>query len=549
MKNRPETKLVSVILALMMILMLTGCAATPSQNVENTQVPTPTQPAVPNPTPDNSDIEKAVGTVLLSVNPEIKINYDGNGNVISLEGNNEDGRRLLQDYSDYKGKPCKTVVNELVEKMNTLGFFSDKIEGNAKNIIVKLEDDREDIYEDILEEIAEEIREAVRRNNIGSETVVVGRADITDKGFIGLEKAKEIVLSQLGFTEADFTEKEYGLDYGVYELEFTVNGIEYEYDVDAITGKVLKAEAEKDDDTKPDNKPQHGKELIGKDKAKEIALLDKGLSAEAVSYYECELDDGVYEIEFVVDGIEYSYDINAFTGKILRMETEKVDHHNKPVTGGKELIGKDKAKATALDHAGVTEADITRYKCELDEGKYDVEFTVNGVEYDYEIDAYTGAVVKAETERADDKPVVDPTILITEAEAKATALAHAGVAEADITLYKCKLDDDYNYDIEFTVNGIEYDYEISAYTGAVVKAETEKADDKPVTGKTLIGEAKAKEIALEHKGISANTVREYECELDEGRYEIDFKSGGMEYEYEIDAYTGKILKAEAERDD
>ena len=44
-----------------------------------------------------------------------------------------------------------------------------------------------------------------------------------------------------------------------------------------------------------------------------------------------------------------------------------------------------------------------------------------------------------------------------------------------------------------------------------------------------------------------------DVELDEedGKlvYEVEFKSGGMEYDYEIDAANGTILQQEAERDD
>ena len=44
-----------------------------------------------------------------------------------------------------------------------------------------------------------------------------------------------------------------------------------------------------------------------------------------------------------------------------------------------------------------------------------------------------------------------------------------------------------------------------------------------------------------------------DIELDEedGKlvYEVEFKAGGTEYDYEIDAATGTILQQEAERDD
>ena len=64
--------------------------------------------------------------------------------------------------------------------------------------------------------------------------------------YITLEKAKEIALAQADVSAADavFDDKEFDHDDGtaIFELEFTANGVEYEYDVDAVTGKVLKAE-------------------------------------------------------------------------------------------------------------------------------------------------------------------------------------------------------------------------------------------------------------------------------------------------------------------
>ena len=68
-----------------------------------------------------------------------------------------------------------------------------------------------------------------------------------------------------------------------------------------------------------------------------------------------------------------------------------------------------------------------------------------------------------------------------------------------------------------------------------------------------IGESKARSIALSHAGVSSSAVHSFESELDHenGRlvYEIEFKSGNMEYNYEIDAATGAIVKYESEYDD
>ena len=67
---------------------------------------------------------------------------------------------------------------------------------------------------------------------------------------------------------------------------------------------------------------------------------------------------------------------------------------------------------------------------------------------------------------------------------------------------------------------------------------------------TRISENDAKEIALTHAGLNTGAVKGLSIELDlgEGTYEVEFVTKGIEYEYEIDAYTGKILQAEKDRD-
>lgn len=88
-------------------------------------------------------------------------------------------------------------------------------------------------------------------------------------------------------------------------------------------------------------------------------------------------------------------------------------------------------------------------------------------------------------------------------------------------------------------------------------AQTKPAETKPATTTTTTKSkktvAQVKKIALEHAGVKESAARDLEVELDkEGTkvyYEVTFESGGYDYEYDIDAYTGKILHREKERDD
>ena len=122
-----------------------------------------------------------------------------------------------------------------------------------------------------------------------------------------------------------------------------------------------------------------------------------------------------------------------------------------------------------------------------------------------------------------------------------------------------------HYEVDITArNGEEIEYKIDAYSGAVIAVKREAADDdevsevqptKPAQPETTqkIDHAKAKSIALNHADVDVNTVYDMNIEMDTENgaivYEVEFKSGNKEYDYEIDAATGAILKHEAEVDD
>lgn len=155
---------------------------------------------------------------------------------------------------------------------------------------------------------------------------------------------------------------------------------------------------------------------------------------------------------------------------------------------------------------------------------------------------------------------VDSSNYIGMEAAKTVALEHAGAASGSVAFTKAKLDYDdgaYEYEIKFTWNGTRYEYEICAVSGKITSF-SQKAQKK--TGTTTftdsasdISVGKAKEIALTHAGISASdaTFTKAKRSHDDGRvgYEIEFIAGKMEYEFEIDASTGKVLDYNVENHD
>ncbi len=145
----------------------------------------------------------------------------------------------------------------------------------------------------------------------------------------------------------------------------------------------------------------------------------------------------------------------------------------------------------------------------------------------------------------------------------AAAFGKASTAKMAYSAVDPELDESpAHYEVEIkSQTGEEFEYKIDAYTGAILESKREAADgtEVPVVQPSKpaasgdIGYAKAKSVALNHAGVSENKAYDMEIELDDEDgtlvYEVEFKSGNMEYSYEINAATGAILKHEAELDD
>ena len=236
-------------------------------------------------------------------------------------------------------------------------------------------------------------------------------------GDIGAEAAKAAALKDAGLSAAEVTFLHAKADYEdgrpVYDVDFYTDTNEYDYEIDAATGAILKGEVEKRPGavTPPATDPGSTGD-IGEAAAKDAALKRAGITA-AVDWIRVEhdYDNGrhYYELEFECDGTVYDCDVDAATGDVVKFESEKCDNvlhnHNQAGSGQPQSgdIGAQAAKDAALRHAGLSESQVTRLKCEKDrdDGRtvYEVEFDSNGWEYEYKIDAATGAVLEHERDR------------------------------------------------------------------------------------------------------------------------------------------------------
>ena len=105
------------------------------------------------------------GVICLSVNPKIAVNYDADGNVTEVAARNDDGSRIITDYSGYEGKACKDVVSELVKAIGEAGYFVEKEDGTRRQITIELEEGSELPDDKFLEKVAVEVRETVNEEN------------------------------------------------------------------------------------------------------------------------------------------------------------------------------------------------------------------------------------------------------------------------------------------------------------------------------------------------------------------------------------------------
>ena len=258
--------------------------------------------------------------------------------------------------------------------------------------------------------------------------------------YIGIEAAKETALKSAGLTEdqADFSTA--GLDSRdgtfFYQVNFEAEGMEYDYAIDAVTGVVIEENSVAADDgaetsgaaaseaetsgavqasgaaqaseaaqtsAAAQNASDSG--MIGEEKAKEIALNHAGLAEDQTQrlWVKRDYDDGrsIYEVEFYGEGRdEYDYEIDAVTGEIVAFDTDLHDHGTAP-SEGQSQVSEEQVRQTVLERVPGASAENIFLHLEWDDGRleYEGELIYDNMEYEFKIDAYSGAVTEWEAEQ------------------------------------------------------------------------------------------------------------------------------------------------------
>ena len=463
-------------------------------------------------------------TVSLDVNPSIEIQVNKKEEVLAVNPRNEDAQIVVGDM-DFKGGNLDVAVNALIGSMLRNGYLNEL----ANSILISVDNQDPAKSTELQERLANEINAVLQSGTF-------------DGAVLSQSISADSKLRELADT--------YGITLGKAQLiqQITQQSAFYSFE-DLVPLSIndlnLLTESGNLNLTNVNSLgTASDKAYIGQEKAKQAAISHAGASADKLTEYEIELDFEhgvmVYEVEFKCEGFEYDYEIDAVTGAVLKSEKEPDNDYvpprtdtAQPETGSSSQTG---GNAPQIDNSSSPANNGNTPQTNQNPGQASSEDQNSKASY------------------------------ISEEQAKNAALSHAGVSANAITAYESDLDREHGimvYDIDFKCEGFEYDYEIDAATGSVLKNQKERDDDyipaqsggSQTSGGSgsYIGEASAKEIAFTHAGVAANTVYEYESDLDDEHgkmiYEIEFKSGNYEYEYEIDAVSGSVLKYKWDEDD
>ncbi len=284
---------------------------------------------------------------------------------------------------------------------------------------------------------------------IGTIAGCSANAQSSQTAYIGEEAAYTAALSAVGLgadkiatTETQLSEQD-GIAY--YEVDFTADGTDYHYAIDAVTGVVIESQAD--------------------------AQTVSGFHTPAPG----DITDTVTDFDTTQAQDADTNGKSAGDASAAKApETSKASAE----------ITLEQAKQIALTHAGKTNVTFVKEKKEFEDGQwiYEVEFiTQSGnsyQEYDYEIAVSTGKILSYDQDAEDYVPPKQASADKTEDEVRSIALAKVpGAKASDCTLALDEEDGRLVYEGKILYQNMEYEFEIDAHSGTILDWEADSIYD------------------------------------------------------------------------
>lgn len=258
---------------------------------------------------------------------------------------------------------------------------------------------------------------------------VINQQPSSQAQLISMEAAQEVALKAANIAAADAAISATTLNEvagtSCYKVEFTSGDYAYAYTVNAETGAVMEMSSREknavdtqaqteatvpaaDSATTQSSAAATAQTVTGtvdEEMAQKIALEHAGVKATDATITKSKLDyEGrrqVYEIEWYAGGKKYDYEIAVDTGEILSSAYDEKTSGWSVSNSSNVTVSEADAKQTALVRvSGATEKDIYEWEFDYDDGRpeYEGKIIYGGTEYDFTIDASSGAVIEWEAE-------------------------------------------------------------------------------------------------------------------------------------------------------
>ena len=258
---------------------------------------------------------------------------------------------------------------------------------------------------------------------------VINQQPSSQAQLISMEAAQEVALKAANIAAEDAAISATTLNEvagtSCYKVEFTSGDYAYAYTVNAETGAVMEMSSREknavdtqaqteatvsaaDSATTQSSAAATAQTVTGtvdEEMAQKIALEHAGVKATDATITKSKLDyEGrrqVYEIEWYAGGKKYDYEIAVDTGEILSSGYDEKTSGWSGSNSSNVTVSEADAKQTALGSvSGATEKDIYEWQFDYDDGRpeYEGKIIYGGTEYDFTIDASSGAVIEWEAE-------------------------------------------------------------------------------------------------------------------------------------------------------